>query len=767
MSIITKTCALLFLFSSLSFNAGAQWSSVDSGTTNALRGVYLLDSGVGYAVGDAGTILKTTDAGVTWSALNSGTTKSLYDVFFFNDAEGVAVGDSGLILRTIDGGATWPTLTSGVRDGLRSVSFNGANGICGGLSQDILYSTDSGATWHVSQKGFFGGGFFGAHMLSPTLGFVAGQNSIFQPTVGATVDGGVHWSFQPFYFNGNEGNCDDLFFFDSLNGVTTGVIFDGTGAIARTVNGGVDWNSTLFSQGMQGIDFPKPETGFAVGFVGTILRSTDLGNTWSPQTSGTSADLFDVHLASDGLTGVAVGASGTILRTANGGQAGGLELLAAASRKGNFDIDLPLNGTPGIECRAGGANGNFQITLTFNNAVASVDDVAASCGIVHGVRRRASDPHSLRVSLTGTCNAQYLTLTLTNVHDDQGNILPSAKVTAGLLLGDVNGDGVVDATDADQTALDQGETTDADNFREDINSNGSIDAADLARVESQVGAMLPPLAMPSIFVIDESDNSVITANLDGTDATDLGNIGGFLNNPVAIAVNASAGKLYVANESGNSVTMSNLDGSSPVNLTLGGLLQIPVGLALDLAGGKIYIAVQSGPNVVVRANLDGSGAEGLGDFGGLVTGLFAQGMDIDTAHGKIYVAVNSGPEGQVGRIVEADLTDGANAVVLDFGGMLNGATPFDVKVDAAQNRMYLLDFGGLLYRADLSGNGAVNLGNPAGPFACCLALDLVGAKMYISALDKVTQADLPDGNNPVTLNITSLGVPKGVAIYRP
>jgi photosystem II stability/assembly factor-like uncharacterized protein len=110
----------------------------------------------------------------------------------------VAVGDNGTILRTTDGGATWPTISSGVRDGLRSVSFNGANGICGDLSQDILYSTDSGATRHVSQKRFFGGGFFGAHMLSPTVGFVAGQNSIFQPTVGTTVDGGVHWSFQPF-----------------------------------------------------------------------------------------------------------------------------------------------------------------------------------------------------------------------------------------------------------------------------------------------------------------------------------------------------------------------------------------------------------------------------------------------------------------------------------------------------------------------------------------------------------------------------------------
>ncbi len=314
MSIITKTSALLALLLLSSLSALAQWSPVDSGTSSNLRGVYLLDSGVGYAVGDAGTIQKTTDAGVTWSALTSGTTRALYDIYFFNDTEGVAVGDSGLILRTTDGGAAWQPVTSGVRDGLRSVSFNGANGISGGLSQDILYSTDSGTTWHVSQEGFFGGGFFGAHMLSPTLGFVAGQNSIFQGFLGTTVDGGVHWSFHTFYFNGNEGSCDDVFFFDDTTGVTSGVLFDGTGAIARTTDGGTDWNSLLFSQGIQGIDFPKPETGFAVGFVGTILRSTDLRITWSPQTSGTFFDLFDVHFTSAGLTGVAVGASGTILR---------------------------------------------------------------------------------------------------------------------------------------------------------------------------------------------------------------------------------------------------------------------------------------------------------------------------------------------------------------------------------------------------------------------------------------------------------------------
>src|SRR4029077_651226 len=124
--------------------------------------------------------------------------------------EGVAVGDNGTILRTTDGGAAWQSVASGVVDSLRSVSFNGVNGICGGDSQTILYSTDSGASWEIGQGGFFGGGFPGAQMLSATTGFVAGQNSIFQPFVGNTTDSGVSWTFQNFYFDGNEGGCNDV-----------------------------------------------------------------------------------------------------------------------------------------------------------------------------------------------------------------------------------------------------------------------------------------------------------------------------------------------------------------------------------------------------------------------------------------------------------------------------------------------------------------------------------------------------------------------------
>jgi photosystem II stability/assembly factor-like uncharacterized protein len=313
---------LLFLVFCSGLTVFGQWSAANSGTTNNLNGVYLLDSGVGFAVGDAGTIVKTTDAGMTWLPLISGTTNALYDVYFFDATQGIAVGEQGLILRTTDGGAGWQGVTSGVKDSLRAVSFSGVNGIAAGDSQDIIYSTDAGSSWQIGQSGFFGPPFLGAHMLSSTAGFVTGQNAVFQPWIGNTTDGGASWDFHPFYFDKMEGGGNDVFFFDLNTGVVSGTVFDGTGAIARTTDGGMTWSTSFFDQGLQGVDFPIIASGFAVGSVGEILHSTDGGITWTGQTSGTSVNLNDVSFADDALRGIAVGDSGTILWTANAGGAG-------------------------------------------------------------------------------------------------------------------------------------------------------------------------------------------------------------------------------------------------------------------------------------------------------------------------------------------------------------------------------------------------------------------------------------------------------------
>ena len=53
--------------------------------------------------------------------------------------------------------------------------------------------------------------------------------------------------------------------------------------------------------------------------VGTIMKTTDAGNTWVAQTSNTSYQLASIQFTSDGVYGVAVGASGVCVNTTNGG----------------------------------------------------------------------------------------------------------------------------------------------------------------------------------------------------------------------------------------------------------------------------------------------------------------------------------------------------------------------------------------------------------------------------------------------------------------
>ncbi len=61
-------------------------------------------------------------------------------------------------------------------------------------------------------------------------------------------------------------------------------------------------------------------TGWVVGFSGTILKTTDGGATWSAQRSGTLEDLTSAHFIPQGgiNTGWAVGYFGTILKTTSG-----------------------------------------------------------------------------------------------------------------------------------------------------------------------------------------------------------------------------------------------------------------------------------------------------------------------------------------------------------------------------------------------------------------------------------------------------------------
>ncbi len=166
-----------------------------------------------------------------------------------------------------------------------------------------------------------------------------------------------------------------------------------------------------------------------------------------------------------------------------------LNLVSAASVKGGFGIDLPLTGKPGVEDRSGGRTNAFEVDFVFNNSLNGVGGVTTTCGTVANT---SINGNTLVVNLTGvTCNAQDVTVTLTNVTDTQSNTLASAAATMGLLLGDVDGDGSVTKNDGRPVKLDQGKTTDATNFREDVNVNGTIDRMDSNLVKRALGTSLP------------------------------------------------------------------------------------------------------------------------------------------------------------------------------------------------------------------------------------------------------------------------------------
>ncbi len=172
-------------------------------------------------------------------------------------------------------------------------------------------------------------------------------------------------------------------------------------------------------------------------------------------------------------------------------------LTAVVSRKvhgnaGTFDVDLPLTGPRGIECRTGGANGNYTIVFKFANPLTSVGAARVSSG-TGSVSSSAidSDPHQYVVNLTGVTNAQVLTVSLTNVNDSAGNSSNAVSASMALLVGDSTADTFVNSADISQTKSQSGQAVSTSNFREDVTVDGSINSADISLVKSKSGTGLP------------------------------------------------------------------------------------------------------------------------------------------------------------------------------------------------------------------------------------------------------------------------------------
>ena len=161
----------------------------------------------------------------------------------------------------------------------------------------------------------------------------------------------------------------------------------------------------------------------------------------------------------------------------------------------NGDINLPLTGSPGIECRNTG--GTQQIIFTFVNPVTVSGSTtpppsAATLTGTGAVSNITVVSNVVTVNLTGVTDVQQILLTLLNVSD--GSNSGDVPVPMKVLIGDSAGIGSssVNSSDVSFVKSKSGAAViDATNFRADVATNGIINSSDVGLVKSKSGNSLP------------------------------------------------------------------------------------------------------------------------------------------------------------------------------------------------------------------------------------------------------------------------------------
>ncbi|MEL6971011.1 MAG: YCF48-related protein [Bacteroidota bacterium] len=296
-----------------------EWVALASGTDEILHDIHFVDSSTGWAVGANGTIIKTTDGGLSWTPLTSGVSSSLRGVHFIDSNTGYVVGfpeqtGEEVVLITTDGGVTWDRQSPSGFTSYYDVDIIGSNN-----GAVVGTSNGNGVTlWPTGGSTFnyfipvFGTELNGVDFLdtnagpSSAVGWAVGDGG----TIIKSSSGGVLWNIQ------TSPTTEDLLDVSCTDVNTCWAV--GWNSIIGTIDGGTTWSSLSFPPTpplslFYSVAFTDSNTGWVVGFQGSILHTTDGGANWEIQTSGTSENLFGVFFT-DANTGWAVGEEGTILK---------------------------------------------------------------------------------------------------------------------------------------------------------------------------------------------------------------------------------------------------------------------------------------------------------------------------------------------------------------------------------------------------------------------------------------------------------------------
>lgn len=307
-----KISILLISFLIINAAQSQPWVQQISAVTSSLNSIFFTDASNGYAVGDGGKILKTTNGGTNWNSQTSGTLSQLNSVFFTSPTTGYVVGASGLIRKSTTSGTSWTAQTSNTTSYLYGVYFTDINnGYAVGFSGTILKTTNGGTNW-TSKTSNTTDALYSVYFTSTSTGYAVGGAT--SSLILKTIDGGTTWTPQ---------SCAAASILKSVyfTGVDTGYVAGDAGVIYKTLDGGTNWvlqpSSTTLA--IHSIFFPNDNTGYAMCNAGYVGKTSNASTTWAVSATITANVLMSVFFTSVN-TGYACGSSGTIIKTTTGGE---------------------------------------------------------------------------------------------------------------------------------------------------------------------------------------------------------------------------------------------------------------------------------------------------------------------------------------------------------------------------------------------------------------------------------------------------------------
>jgi eukaryotic-like serine/threonine-protein kinase len=203
----------------------------------------------------------------------------------------------------------WRSIASPVNESLSSVKLSSGTGVITGFNGTLLLSLDSGESWKQINTGTQSN-FYSLYQLENDLFLITGENgSVYKFN---TKDRSLQKVKSPV----NE-SLFDIFF---LPGNQTGFISGGKGTILKTTNKGETWTklNTGSDKLLYSVYFKNINRGFAVGWDGEFITTEDGGQTWNKAKNISSSYLRDIVFI-DETKGFITGGEGELFKTTDGG----------------------------------------------------------------------------------------------------------------------------------------------------------------------------------------------------------------------------------------------------------------------------------------------------------------------------------------------------------------------------------------------------------------------------------------------------------------